>query len=122
MGGSMENLKKLRKESKLTQLEFSKKFNLSLRGYQDIENDINQTSYENLIKFADFFHCSVDYLLGRQFNETPAQQNLVQIVRTLDDDLCDLAEAYIEGLKATQQQRDRIRERAMRASSSSQEE
>ena len=116
------NLKKLRLEKGLSQHDMASKFNLSFRGYQNIEYGYSQTSYENLIKFADFFHCSVDYLLGRQFNETPAQQNLVQIVRTLDDDLCDLAEAYIEGLKATQQQRDRIRERASRVSSSSQEE
>lgn len=104
----MENLKKLRKESKLTQLEFSKKFNLSLRGYQDIENDINQTSYENLIKFADFFHCSVDYLLGHQTQNvlyldslTDEQKDAVELIKQLDDRQVLKVIGYIERIKDT---------------------
>lgn len=102
----MENLKKLRKESKLTQLEFSKKFNLSLRGYQDIENDINQTSYENLIKFADFFHCSVDYLLGHQAKNvlyldsyTPTQKRIIEAVKDLSEDESYQLLGYIARMK-----------------------
>lgn len=104
----MENLKKLRKESKLTQLEFSKKFNLSLRGYQDIENDINQTSYENLIKFADFFNCSVDYLLGHQTQNvlyldslTDEQKEVVELIKQLDDRQVLKVIGYIERIKDT---------------------
>ena len=107
----MENLKHLRKEAHLTQVEFAKKFNLSLRGYQDIENGINETNYKNLIRFADFFGCSIDYLLGHRVSETPLQLKLISSIKSLDEDLCKLAEAYIEGLKATQRQRDMIRER-----------
>lgn len=118
----LKNLRSIRLSNNLTTSQVAEKIGVSLRTYQNYENGSTEMPFELMKKLADFFHCSVDYLLGRQFNETPAQQNLVQIVRTLDDDLCDLAEAYIEGLKATQQQRDRIRERAIRASSSSQEE
>ena len=104
----MKNLKKLRKESKLTQLEFSKKFNLSLRGYQDIENGINQTSYENLIKFADFFQCSIDYLLGHQPQNvlyldslTGEQKEAVELVKQLDDRQVLKVIGYIERIKDT---------------------
>lgn len=107
----MENLKKLRKEARLTQTEFAKKFNLSLRGYQDIENGINETSYENIKKFADFFNCSTDYLLEHKVTTSQVKQNIINIILNLDDDLCSLAEAYIEGLKTTQKHRDMIRAR-----------
>lgn len=107
----MLNLKKLRQEKGLSQQEIAKVFNLSFRGYQNIEYGYSQTSYENLIKFADYFNCSIDYLLGHRLNETETQQNLIAIIRTLDDDLCSLAEAYIEGLKTTQKQRDMVRAR-----------
>lgn len=107
----MENLKLLRKQAKLTQMDMAKKFNLSLRGYQAIENDINETSYGNIKKFADFFNCSIDYLLGYKINETPIQQTIISAVRTLDEDLCELANAYIQGLIATQKQRDMVRAR-----------
>ena len=107
----MENLKLLRKNANLTQAEMAKVFNMSLRGYQDIECGKNETSYKNLYKFADYFGCSIDYLLGHRLNETETQQTLIAIIRTLDDDLCSLAEAYIEGLKTTQKQRDMVRAR-----------
>ena len=107
----MLNLKKLRQEKGLSQQEIAKIFNMSFRGYQNIEYGYSQTSYENLIKFADFFNCSIDYLLGHQVNETETQQNLIASIKTLDDDLCSLAEAYIEGLKTTQKHRDMIRAR-----------
>ena len=68
-------------------------------------------SIETIFKFADFFGCSVDYLLGHRVNETPLQQKLISSIKSLDNDLCELANAYIEGLKATQRQRDMIRER-----------
>lgn len=32
------------------------------------ENEIHQADYETLIRFADFFGVSVDYLLGRTEN------------------------------------------------------
>lgn len=50
----MLNLKKLRQEKGLSQQEIAKIFNMSFRGYQNIEYGYSQTSYENLIKFADF--------------------------------------------------------------------
>lgn len=115
------NLKNLRKNEHLTQQEMANICGVTLRSYQNYESGQREMSYASLIKIANKFNISTDYLLGRQFNETPAQQNLVQIVRTLDDDLCDLAEAYIEGLKATQQQRDRIRERVNQVNTSSQD-
>ena len=34
------------------------------------ENEVREADYETLILFADYFHVSVDYLLGRTDNPT----------------------------------------------------
>ena len=95
-------VKRLKKESKKTQYELANHLNMTLRGYQDIESGKSGTSLARLINLADYFNCSVDYLLGHKVNETEIQQNLIQSIKMLDADLCGLAEAYIEGLKTTQ--------------------
>ena len=80
----MENLKLLRKNANFTQVEMAKVFNMSLRGYQDIESGKNETSYKNLCKFSDYFGCSIDYLLGLSNLEN--YENNKQIEQ-LDSDL-----------------------------------
>ena len=86
------NLKHLRKEKNLTQTEIANIFNMSIRGYQAIENGINETNYENLIRFADFFGCSIDYLLGHKSNDiffidtfTKDQQKAISMIKKLDE-------------------------------------
>lgn len=105
------NLKQLRKNEKLTQSQLANKCGITLRSYQNYESGDRQMSYDTLKKIASFFNCSIDYLLGYRVNETPLQQKLISSIKSLDSDLCELANAYIEGLKATQRQRDMIRER-----------
>ena len=90
-GGVMENLKLLRKNSHYTQSQMAQMLNLSLRGYQDIENGVNETSYTNIFRIADFFGCSIDYLLGHQTANTlqlegltDDQKQLISIVQKLD--------------------------------------
>ena len=44
---------------------------------------------ETLIKLADYFDCSVDYLLGRHLSSsslTPSQQRLVEFSKSLTDE------------------------------------
>lgn len=117
----MKNLKILRVNKGLTQKECADKLNMPKTTYCYYEQGRINPSIDTIFKFADFFNCSTDYLLGYRISISKIKQQLLTTILNLDDDLCDLAEAYIEGLKATQQQRDRIRERARRASSSSQD-
>ena len=102
------NLKKLRLKKGLSQQDMASKFNLSFRGYQNIEYGYSQTSYENLIKFADFFHCSVDYLLGHQTQNvlyldslTDEQKEAVELIKQLDDRQVLKVIGYIERIKDT---------------------
>ena len=89
---------------------------LSLRGYQAIENQIHETTFANLIKIADYFNCSIDYLLGHETTQsttgnTPLQKKLIYQISQLDNDLCEIAEATIEGLYVTNQERKVMREK-----------
>ena len=60
-----ERLKLLRKEQEMTQTQMAEKLSVSLRNYQRIEADGNTPNYVNLIKLADIFDVSIDYLAGR---------------------------------------------------------
>lgn len=104
----MINLKLLRKNAKLTQQELADKMNLSLRGYQAIENEINQTSYDNLIKLSNMFGCSIDYLLGHTTqgvihinNFTKSQQKAISMIKQLDDDQMLLLLGYLARMTDT---------------------
>lgn len=58
-------LKELRKERKISQLKLALDLNMNQNTISRYENLERQADYDMLIKFADYFHVSVDYLLGR---------------------------------------------------------
>ena len=58
-------LKELRKERKISQLKLAFDLNMNQNTISRYENLERQADYDTLIKFADYFDVSVDYLLGR---------------------------------------------------------
>lgn len=58
-------LKKLRKERNISQLKLALDLNMNQNTISRYENTERQADYETLIKFADYFNVSLDYLLGR---------------------------------------------------------
>lgn len=58
-------LKKLRKEKKISQLKLALDLNMNQNAISRYENMEREADYETLIKFADYFEVSLDYLLGR---------------------------------------------------------
>ena len=62
----MKILKELRKEKGLTQRELAQKLNLTQATICDWEVSKVEPSIEWLVKLADFFEVSVDYLIGRE--------------------------------------------------------
>lgn len=61
----LKKLKELRKKNNLTQEEMSKILNLGSTTYKNYENNVNQPSIETLIKLADYYHITLDELVGR---------------------------------------------------------
>ena len=58
-------LKKLRKARKISQLKLALDLNMNQNTISRYENMEREADYETLVKFADYFGVSLDYLLGR---------------------------------------------------------
>ena len=59
-------LKELRKKKNISQLKLALDLNMSQNSISRYENIEREADYETLIKFADYFNVSLDYLLGRK--------------------------------------------------------
>ena len=112
----MKNLKALRKNQNLSQSQVSSALGIPLTTYATYEQNKATPSENMLIKLADFFGCSVDYLLGHQINDptrpkeaTMLQRQLCQDILALDEDDCGRVEAYIAGIKAKNQEQQKIK-------------
>ncbi|WP_367277887.1 helix-turn-helix domain-containing protein [Clostridium sp.] len=88
-------LRELREEKKLTQSELAKFLNVSRASISAYENRTNDPSLDVLIKMADFFNVSLDYLLGR----TPEKFNN-NLIPTNDADLISYLQSTIEKYKS----------------------
>jgi transcriptional regulator with XRE-family HTH domain len=60
-----QRLKQLRLEKDLRQDQLAKLVHVEKSSISMYENDVRQPSYEVLLRYADIFGVSVDYLLGR---------------------------------------------------------
>ncbi len=58
-------LKELRKKKKISQLRLAMELDMNQNSISRYENLERQADYVTLIKFADYFNVSIDYLLGR---------------------------------------------------------
>lgn len=63
-------LKQLRKERGITQLKLAMDLNMNQNSISRYETGDHEADYETLIKIADYFNVSIDYLLGRTNNPT----------------------------------------------------
>ena len=60
-----ENIQKLRKSFSLSQVEFAKNLGVSKQCVSNWENGYIQPSLDMLVKIADYFNVSTDFILGR---------------------------------------------------------
>lgn len=64
-------LKSLREDNDLTQEELAKQLNITRTALSNYETAFREPSYAILIKIADYFNVSLDYLLCRTDKFTP---------------------------------------------------
>ena len=60
----VKNLKKLREERGLSQQKLAEQFGLSQQSIYKYENNLAEPDIDMLIRFAEFFYTSVDFLVG----------------------------------------------------------
>ena len=58
-------LKELRKKKKISQLKLAMDLDMNQNSISRYENLEREADYATLIKFADYFGVTLDYLLGR---------------------------------------------------------
>ena len=66
-----ENIRNLRIDHNYTQQQIAKLLNISQNTYSQYEIGVLNYSVDALLKLADFYGVSVDYLLGLTTNKTP---------------------------------------------------
>ena len=64
-------MKEIRKSRGVSQLKLAMDLSLSQNSVSRYECGERQADYATLIAFADYFHVSLDYLLGRTDNPDP---------------------------------------------------
>ena len=65
-----ERLIELKESNNILQKDIAKSINLSLRSYQRYEYGEREPTSSVLIKLADYFDVSLDYLVGRSDDPT----------------------------------------------------
>ena len=66
--GVFMRLKQLRKAKGISQLKLALDLNMNQNSISRYENGIREADYATLIRFADYFNVSIDYLLERTDN------------------------------------------------------
>ena len=64
-----ERLKKLRKDTGLTQVDVASKLGISQQAYASWERGIKKPTQDNLVKIAQVLNVTVDYLVGNSDEE-----------------------------------------------------
>ena len=85
-----ERIKKLREDKGKTQLDISKVLGTTYQTVYKYEKDIAVPPADALVKLADYFNVTTDYLLGRDF-----KNEKLQIAASMKDnlDLSDMSES-----------------------------
>lgn len=96
-------LKELRLAENLTQKALSEELNITQFTYSNYETGYTQPSIETLIKLADYYHVTLDYLVGRQFANdagylTDEEKEILKMFRKLDTLRKAKAIAYTAGM------------------------
>ena len=86
----MNRMKLLREQHNLSQTDLAKILNISRQSYNFYENEKRDPDTTMLIRIADFFNVSLDYLLGRTNDPSPITQEKTssyqeEVLRDIED-------------------------------------
>lgn len=100
------NIKKLRQNLNKTQEEVAKEIGIPRTMYARIESGESNIKKEILLKISEYFHTTVDAILGHEVpylldksTLTPEQREIVELVPQLTYEECKLLLAYLAGIK-----------------------
>ena len=88
-------LKQLRTENKMTQTELGKKLNVTKASVSGYENGTRNPDQESLVKIAEIFNVSTDYLLGKEQNK----RKYYELTDKDEKDISERLQVMIEDLE-----------------------
>lgn len=94
-----DQLQALRKQKGLTQGEISEILGVKLSTYQKYERDVIFPSYDTLLKIADFYGVTTDYLLGREPAVNPLAMLNISVKEINSDKFIETYEKLPETVK-----------------------
>ena len=89
-----KRLKKLRKEKKISQEKLADIIGISRSTLSMYELDKREPDIANIVKFADFFGVSTDYLLGKESEQGPYPLPLEELKALIRLIIKEVAEEY----------------------------
>lgn len=106
---SLKNLWMLRKNAGLSQQALGDRFHLSQQTIYKYENGLAEPDIETLIRIADYFNVSVDFLIGNVTEEdeeeqpvpldyTVEEKDIVLKIRKLNPDIRQALTVFIDKL------------------------
>lgn len=111
----MIRLKELREEYALTQTQLAKELGFAQRTISNWENNISDPNIQTLIILSNYFHVTIDYLIGKDqavLTEENSIENISNEERELLKDIRSLTPAqqsqvagYVQGLISINAQR-----------------
>lgn len=101
-----DTLKRLRTKKGLTSEELCSKIGIKGGSYRNYERNDRKPDYDTLVKLADFYNVSTDYLLGRP-DAKPPEEPLDEFARKKH--LKSLEKVFMKKyLALTEEQRDKV--------------
>ena len=101
----MLNLKEIRKQNGTTQVSLAKYLGIDQTTYSGYETGKSNPDINTLIKIANYFNISLDYLCGRQNKNlifadslSEKKKELINLIKDLDDDSTLIALGFVAKL------------------------
>lgn len=115
------NIKKIRKEKGLTQIEVAEKLNTSQSNLSGWEKDKWQPDFETIKKLCSIFNCSADYLIGiTNYEVTPTktepieeqtteeQQILIEKIKILDNLQLQQVKSFVDKIISLDKEQEQL--------------
>lgn len=111
----MKNLKILRLQNDLTQEQLAKELNMPRTKYARYELNTSQPNIETLIKLANFYHTTVDAILGHEVpylldksTLTQEQRELLEDIKNLSPENCKRVKDFITGILIAEEEKQKL--------------
>ena len=101
-----DRLRAIRKGLGMTQMQLSDKTGLSQSNINTWERNRSLPLPHGLIKLADCFGCSVDYLLGREVQEHALEDPFIAKYKKLTQEKKNLLKGYLDRLSEENEAKD----------------